>query len=172
MIDILRPIVEISVIFPGILLAYLPMSRHLRIKKGKLLLLWIPILIFLCIAGGSLCCFLQIKTIWVIIPLFFISSVIYCQTLKIIRWKSISVILAVYAVFSCINSISRAIDFIACPNNSEPWFCLNAALIQNLLCWLSVLIVCYPATHAARDLVEDDIVAQTWYVFWILPRII
>ncbi len=171
MIDILRSIVEIAIILPGVLLAYLPMSRHLRISKGKLLLLWIPILIFLCTAGGSLCYFLRIKTIWITFPVFFIAAVIYCRTLKIILWKSISVILAVYGVFSCINSISRAIDFIICPNNSAPWFCLNAALIQNLLCWVSVMLVYYPATHAARDLLEDDIVAQTWYVFWILPSV-
>lgn len=105
MIDILRPIIEISVILPGVLLAYLPMSRHLRTSKGKLLLLWISILIFLCIAGGSLCYFLRLKTIWVTFPVFFIAAVIYCRTLKTVRWKSISVILAVYGVFSCISSI-------------------------------------------------------------------
>lgn len=171
MIDILRPIIEIAVIVPGLLLAYLPMSRHLRISKSKLLLLWIPILIFLCIAGGGLCYFLQIKTIWVIFPVFFITAVIYCRTLKTVRWKSISVILAVYGVFSCISSISRVIDYIFCPNNTAPWFCLSAGLMFNLLCWLSVVLVWHSATHAARDLLEDDIIAQTWYVFWILPSV-
>lgn len=171
MIDILRPIIEIAVIMPGLLLAYLPMSRHLRTSKGKLLLLWIPILIFLCTAGGSLCYFLRIKTIWVIFPVFFITAVIYCRTLKTVRWKSISVILAVYGVFSCISSISRVIDYIFCPNNTAPWFCLSAGLMFNLLCWLSVILVWHSATHAARDLLEDDIIAQTWYVFWILPSV-
>lgn len=169
MIDILRPIIEIAVILPGILLAYLPMSRHLRINKGKLFLLWIPILISLCTAGGGLCYFLQIRTIWVAFPLFFIVAAIYCRTLKIVRWKSISVILAVYGVFSCIGSISKVIDYILCPNNTAPWFCLSAGLLYNLFCWLSVVLVWHSATHAARDLLEDDIIAQTWYVFWILP---
>lgn len=169
MIDIFRPIIEIAVILPGVLLAYLPMSRHLRINKGKLLLLWIPILIFLCTAGGSLCYFLQIKTIWVTLSVFFIAAVIYCRTLKIIRWKSISVILAVYGVFSCIRSISGGIDFIIYPDNRTPWFCLNAALIYNLFCWIFVILTWYPATHAARDLLEYEGVAQTWYVFWVLP---
>lgn len=169
MIDILRPIIEIAVILPGILLAYLPISQYLRISKGKLVLLWIPILIFLCISGGSLCYFLRIKTIWVIFPVFFIAAVIYCRTLKVIRWKSISVILAVYGVFSCISNISRAIDFIICPNNNAPWFCINTALIYNLFCWILVILAWYPATHAARDLLEYEGVAQTWYVFWILP---
>lgn len=171
MIDILQPIVEIAVILPGVLLAYLPMSRHLRISKGKLLLLWIPILIFLCTAGGSICYFLQIKTIWVAVPVFFLAGVIYCNTLKITYWKSISVILAVCGVFSCIGGISKVIDYILCPNNGAPWFCLSAGLIYNLFCWLSVVLVLYPATHAARNLLESDIIAQTWYVFWILPSV-
>lgn len=169
MIDILRPIIEIAVILPGILLAYLPMSRHLRISKGKLLLLWITILIFICTAGGTLCYFVRIKTIWIIIPVFFIAAVIYCRTLKIVRWKSISVILAVYGVFSCIRSISEAIDFIIYPDNRAPWFCLNAALIYNVFCWIVVILTWHPATHAARDLLEYEGIAQTWYVFWILP---
>lgn len=169
MIDILRPIIEIAVIVPGVLLAYLPMSRHLRINKGKLFLLWIPILISLCTAGGGLCYFLQIRTIWAAFPLFFIAAAIYCRTLKIVRWKSISVILAVYGVFSCISSISGAIDFIICPGNNAPWFCLNAALLYNLFCWIFVILAWYPATHAARDLLEYEGVAQTWYVFWVLP---
>lgn len=169
MIDVLRPIIEIAVIMPGLLLAYLPMSRHLRTSKGKLLLLWIPILNFLCTAGGGLCYFLRIKTIWVILPVFFITAVIYCRTLKTVRWKSISVILAVYGVFSCISSISGAINFIIYPGNNSPWFCLNAALLYNLFCWIFVILAWYPATHAARDLLEYEGVAQTWYVFWVLP---
>lgn len=169
MIDILCPIIELAVILPGVLLAYLPMSRHLRMGKGKLLLLWIPTLILLCTAGGALCYFFQIKSIWMTIPVFFITAVIYCRTLKIIRWKSISVILAVYGVFSCVNSLSIAIDYLICPDNGAPWFSFNAALIYNLFCWISVFLVWYPATHAARDLLEYEGVARTWYVFWVLP---
>lgn len=171
MSDIFRPIIELAVILPGIFLAYLPMKRHLRIGKGKLLLLWIPIILLLCVIGGGLCWFLQIKTIWVTVPVFFLTGIVYCNTLKITLWKSISVILAVYGVFSCIGSISRVIDYILCPNNEVSWFCLSAGLIYNLLCWLSVVLVWYPATHAARDLLENDIIAQTWYVFWILPSV-
>lgn len=155
MIDIFRPIIELAVILPGILLAYLPMKRHLRIDKGKLSLLWIPIILLLCAIGGSLCWILQIKTIWVAVPVFFLAGVIYCNTLKITYWKSISVILAVCGVFSCIRSISKVIDYILCPNNTAPWFCLSAGLLYNLFCWLSVVLVWHSATHAARDLLED-----------------
>lgn len=171
MSDIFRPIIELAVILPGIFLAYLPMKQYLRIGKGKLSLLWIPIILLLCAIGGSLCWFLQIKTIWVIVPVFFLTGFVYCNTLNITLWKSISVILAIYGVFSCISSISRVIDYIICPNNEAPWFCLSAGLIYNLLCWLSVVLVWYPATHAARELLENDIIAQTWYVFWILPSV-
>ena len=37
------------------------------------------------------------------------------------------------------------------------------------LCCASVLAVWYPATHAARKLLDVEAFAQTWYVFWILP---
>lgn len=171
MIDIFRPIIELAVILPGMLLAYLPMKQHLRTDKGKLFLFWIPVILLLCAIGGSLCWFLQIKTSWVSVPIFFLTSIIYCHTLKITRWKSISVILAVCGVFFCVASISRVFDYILCPDNGDPWFCMSAGLIYNFLCWLSVALVWHPATHAARDLLEDDIIAQTWYVFWILPSV-
>lgn len=43
------------------------------------------------------------------------------------------------------------------------WFCLG------VMSCLAVLVLWYPATHAARRLLEDDAFIQTWYVFWILP---
>lgn len=169
MTDVLRPIIELAIIFPGVLIAYLPMKRHLRVKKGKLTAILIPILTLMCTVGGSLCYFLKIGTIWVTIPILLIMGIIYCKSIKITLWKSISVIFAVCGVFSCIKSIAKVIDFIMYPNNTTEWFCLKAGLIYNMLCWIFVFLLWHVSTHAACDLVDNEEIAQTWYVFWILP---
>lgn len=172
MIDILRPILELTVILPGALIAYLPMKHHLRISRGHIALICILALPALCIAGGSLCYFFKIKTLWVNVPILLITGIAYCHTLNLTRWKSVSVILAICGVFSCINSILTAIDAIICPNNTDEWFCISTGLIYNLLCWVIIFMVWHPSTHAARNLLEEDGIAKTWYVFWILPTAI
>lgn len=169
MIDILRPIVELAIIFPGALFAYLPMKRYLRISYGKLSAIATPILLLLCVPGGALCYFLHIGTLWVSLPILLITGAAYCRTLSITLWKPISVILAVCGVFSCLRSISMGIDAILYPANTETWFGLSTELIYNLLCWIFVILAWYPATHAARDLLENDGIAKTWYVLWLLP---
>ena len=65
--------------------------------------------------------------------------------------------------------MSRALDLILAPGNDSPWLSLRAALLYNLMCWLSTGISWRPATHAVRELLEDNTFAQTWYIFWILP---
>lgn len=171
MIDILRPIVELAIIFPGALLAYLPMKQYLRISYGKLAAIASPILLLLCVIGGALSYLLQTGTLWVSLPILLILGAAYCRTVSITLWKSTSVILTVCGVFSCLRSISTSVNTILHADNTEPWFCLSAGLIYNLLCWTFVILAWYPATHAARDLLENEIIAKTWYVFWILPTV-
>lgn len=38
-----------------------------------------------------------------------------------------------------------------------------------MLCWIFVFLLWHVSTHAACDLVDNEEIAQTWYVFWILP---
>lgn len=167
--DILRPIIELSVFFPGILLAYLPMRRYLRISIGKLVAIIIPLITLLCLIGGSICYFFHIQTLYILFVISIIVMIICLHTLTITRWKSISVLLAICGVFSYLRNIAKAIDVLIYPGNPEPWLCLPAAVVYFLLCFLFVVFAYYPATHAARRLLEDDSFAQTWYVFWILP---
>lgn len=169
--NFINPIIELAVILPGLLLTYLPMKHHLHISKAKLAVFSVLTSILLCVIGGSLCYFFKIGTIWVTIPILIITAISYQYTLKITPWKSISVLLAVCGSFSCINGVARAIDALLCPDNLSLWFGLGAGLIYNILCWMSVIISWYPATHAACDLLEDDSIAQTWYLFWILPTV-
>lgn len=167
--DIINPIIQFSVYIPGALLAYCPMKHHLRISSRKLALIGIPLLILLCIGCGSLCYILRIKTLWISTPLIIAFTAVYCSTINVSKWKSISVILAICGVFACLDSIAKATNSMLSDNSSAPWYCFESAAIYSIMCWVFFLFALYPATHAARELLDDEGIAQTWYVFWLLP---
>ena len=82
MTDILRPVLELSVIIPGILLAYLPVKSYLRQTPLKLTAWLLPLLLGICILGGAVCCALKIPTRWFLFPLLPVIMLIYHKTLK------------------------------------------------------------------------------------------
>ena len=169
MSQFLCPTLEFMILLPWMIIAYLPMKRHLRIQPVRLAATVGPFIILLSLAGGSLCYFLSLKTIWLFFLAAAIAGCVYTHTLHIRKWKSISVFLAVCGVFSCFGSLSRAIDLILAPGNDSPWLSLRAILLYNLMCWLFTGIAWRPATHAVRELLENNFFAQIWYIFWILP---
>ena len=63
----LRPILELTVIIPGLLLAYLPVRTYLRQPLHKLAVWLLPLLAGFCVSGGVLCYTLQITTLPVLI---------------------------------------------------------------------------------------------------------
>lgn len=170
MADFLRSALEISVVIPGVLLAYLPAKAYLKQPIRKLLFWLIPLLLGVCVAGGLLCSSLRLSTGPIMLIVVPAVSLIYAKSLKVSKWKSISVALAVCAVFACVNSLSRAYNAML-TSESGLWFHPGAGLFYNLTCWLFVLLAWYPATHAARLLMENPNMAQTWYVFWMLPLV-
>lgn len=91
MTDILRPVLELFVIIPGILLAYLPVKNYLRQTPLKLTAWLLPLFLGTCILGGAVCCALQIPTRWFLFPLLPVIMLIYHKTLKISVWKSVSI---------------------------------------------------------------------------------
>ena len=175
MTDILRPVLELSVIIPGILLAYLPVKNYLRQTPLKLTAWLLPLLLGICILGGAVCCALQIPTRWFLFPLLPVIMLIYHKTLKISVWKSVSIFLAVFAVFTCVKSLSRAVNALMTADlhitENELWLHTGAGIFYNVICLLFVLAAWYPACHCVQTMVTDENFAQTWYVFWILPVI-
>ncbi len=168
--SLLCAVLELTIVLPGLLLAYLPMGAYLKIHPAKLCAVLVPSLTVLCIAGGFVCWILRIQTALMLLAVILISAFIYIRTLRISIWKSSNVILAVCAVFSCLGSISRAIDAILTTDRGL-YFCLGASVVYNLLCWDFTAIAFYPAVRPVRTLIADENMAQTWYVFWILPVI-
>ena len=175
MTDILRPVLEFSVIIPGILLAYLPVKSYLRQTPLKLTAWLLPLLLGICIFGGAVCCALHFPTRWILFPLLPVIMLIYHKTLKISVWKSVSIFLAVFAVFACVNSLSRAVNALITADlhitENELWFRTGAGIFYNVICLLFVLAAWYPARHCIQTMIADENFAQTWYVFWILPVI-
>lgn len=173
MTDLLRPILETLVIISGMIFAYLPVQSYLKQRPLKLIFLLFPLLAAMSVTGGLLSYVLHISTFWAMAALILSSMCIYIKTLSISVWKSGSVFLAVIAVFSCINSLSRAINayMTAQLNLAEDglWFCFRTGLLYNFLCCAYIAISWYPATHAARNLIEDHNLPVTWKIFWVLP---
>lgn len=172
---ILRPTLELTVIIPGILLAYLPVKTYLKQQPLKLAAWLLPLLAVLCVLGGAVCCKLQITTLPVLFFLLSFVMVIYHSTLHITIWKSGSIFLAVCAVFACVNSLSRAVNAILTEGpdltENELWFRPETGLFYNGICLFFLLAAWYPASHTVRVMVTDEHFAHTWYVFWVLPLI-
>ena len=53
--ELLRPILELGVVIPGMLLAYFPVKSGLKQPLSKLVLWLAPLLALLCAAGGAVC---------------------------------------------------------------------------------------------------------------------
>ena len=171
--EVLRPILELTVVIPGLLLAYFPVKSYLKQPAGRLAAWLIPAMLGLCVAGGALCRYLHASTALATAGLTLMAMLLYIRTTQISLWKSGTIALSVCAVFACLNSLSRALNAAmlmrAQTPQVTPWFCLRAGVVYNAVCWLVTAAAYYPATHAVRTMVEDDNFAQTWYVFWILP---
>lgn len=173
--DALRPILELSVVLPGLLLGYFPVKSYIKQPPGRLAAWLLPLMLCLCTGGGMLCWHFGISAAPAAAIVTLAAIAAYVRTLRVSLWKSGTVALSVCAVFACLNSLSRAADaLMLLPTRGEqtgPWFCLRAELLYNLLCWLAAAAAYYPATHEARTMVEDDNFARTWYVFWVLPLV-
>ncbi|UYJ42473.1 MAG: hypothetical protein OGM81_08985 [Oscillospiraceae bacterium] len=103
--ELLRPILELGVVIPGMLLAYFPAKSSLKQPLSKLVLWLVPLLALLCAAGGVVCYARRMPTAPMLVGLTLLAVVIYIKTLRISLWKSGTIALSVCAVFACINSL-------------------------------------------------------------------
>ena len=165
---------EFTVLIPGMLLAYLPVRSSLKQTPKKLAVWMLPLLIICSCFCGFACYRFHLSTRSVLLPLLFVLLVLYHSTLLISLWKSVSIYLAVCAVFSCFNSLSRAVSAMLNFGSERLAFSgfSTFGILYNLFCILFVLLIWYPASHSVKEIVEDENLAQTWYVFWILPVLV
>ena len=173
---LLRPVLELTVMISGMHLAYLPVQTYLKQSPGRLAAWLAPLLAGICLLEGGFCYFFNTPTSSVLFPTLLVLMLIYHKSLTISIWKSGSIFLAVCAVFACVNSLSRAVNAIVAERlglpETEIWFHTSAGIFYNVICLLFVAAAWYPASHAARTMIDDENLAQTWYVFWILPVLV
>ena len=173
--ELLCPILELSVVIPGMLLAYFPVKSSLKQPVSRLAVWLAPLLALLCATGGAVCYVRRMPTAPVLAGLILLAAAIYIKTFRISLWKSGTIALSACAVFACINSLARAINAALLANlpqaQAAPWFCPGAAVCYCVMCWLFTAVSFYPATHVVRRMVEDENFAQTWYSFWMLPLV-
>lgn len=175
MSDFLRPVLEISVITPGVLLAYLPAISHLRHPLKRALLWLLPLLVLLPLVGGMVCYYFRIPSEPVLLALSILAMCVYCASLRMNCLESVSVALAIAALISCMRSIARSVNVLLIEGQNTPenalWLSLEAALVLNLMCWAFVALAWYPMRRCVKILLEDKNFAETWYIFWMFPTI-
>lgn len=162
----LCPLLEFLGLLPGVVLAYFPVRGCLR----RPAVTWqLPLFAAVeAIAGSAVCRWLNLPTVWGWLLLLPLTIAAYGRSVRISRWKSGNVGLSVCAVFACLYGLARSFDA-ALPQGGGLWLCLPAGLAFQGSCWLFVLVAWYPATHGVKKMIEDKNLAQTWYVFWVLP---
>ena len=108
--DILRPMLELFVALPGLLLAYFPVKSYLKQSPRNLAAWLLPLMAGLGVGGGLVCYRLRISTVFVLVGITLLAIVLYTRTLRISLWKSRTIALSICAVFACLNSLSRAVS--------------------------------------------------------------
>ena len=92
--DALRPILELSVVLPGLLLAYIPVKTYLKQTPARLLGWLLPLFAALAVGGGLACWRLHVSTAPAQVVLVLAAIAAYIKTLRISLWKSATVALS------------------------------------------------------------------------------
>lgn len=93
--DVLRPILELTVVFPGLLLAYFPVRSYLKQSSAKLAVWEVPLLFGLCLGGGLFCYHFGLSTAFPLLLITIVTIFLYLKTLRLSLWKSGTIALAV-----------------------------------------------------------------------------
>ena len=86
---------EFTVLIPGMLLAYLPVNSSLKQKPKKMIAWMLPLLVIISFLSGFVCNRFHLSTRMILLPLLFLTFILYQATLRISLWKSVSIYLAV-----------------------------------------------------------------------------
>ena len=160
---VMRYFLEFFSMVPCAVLCFLPVQDRLRQKPLNIFLTGIPLSILWAFAGGLVCTDFGISMDFWILPSFILFAVFFHRVCDLAFWKPFSILLSVCAVFSCITNLTLFADALIDRTNTSGLFTLPGAGIHLLLSVLIVAIVWYPATHAAKWLVDDIEMAKTWY---------
>ena len=170
--ELLRPILELGAVIPGMLLAYFRQISKAAAVKACF------------VACSAACDALRRRRRGVLCAPHadcadacradLLAVVIYIKTLRIaleIRNDCVVRLCGICLYQQPFKSDNAAMLAGLPQAQAAPWFCLRAVICYHAICWLFAAIAYYPATHSVRRMVEDENFAQTWYVFWVLPLV-
>ncbi len=162
-----------QLLIPGValVLAYLPMKDYRRLAPVKLGLLSAGLVLVCSLAGALLSAYLHLSPLWLLLGESILCGLYYVRSLQISHWKALSVWLAVCGAFSCLGSASLALNGYLSPGEPVPPLSVAGSAAWLGLCLVATAAAWYPATHAARRLLEDEFIARTWYVFSLVPAL-
>ena len=160
---------ENTVVIPAAILCVLPVKEHLRISPVRLAALGIPFLLGWSALGGMVCAAFSLSGNAWLFPWLVVFALAFRKSTDLSGWKSVSVLLAVCGVLSCLCGVSSTVDAMYSPHGTLPYLGLPGALTYVALSWLFLFVIWYPATHAARWLLNAVEMPNVWYVFWVLP---
>ena len=139
MTEFLRSSLELTVLLPGMLLACLPVKGYLRMSPARLAAVTVPLILFLCCAGGAVSCLFHVEALWLLFPAAAVMGTFYVHMVRITRWKSVSIYLAICGSFSCMCSTAVAVNSLLNPGEPALPLSLRSALFWFMICCLSVL---------------------------------
>ncbi len=171
MTGVLRPVLELTALFPGILLCFLPVGEKLCCPRRRCLMLYLPVLSGFCLAGGLLCAWLGWPTDRLLYPALLLFALDYLGRVALPWWQSVSILLGTAAAFSCLNTLGVAFDSLFRQNIDLPWLSVKGSLIHLLLCWGFVALVAWPVTRRLPWLLEDDRLFPVRHLFWAVPGV-
>jgi hypothetical protein len=169
--DRMRPMLELSVAFPAVILCFLPMKGRLR-DNGRRIALWGAFVLPLWAALGGAVCYALGAATWVwLLPSIAVFALLFYRLAELPAWKSISVLLGVCGVYFSIFNLAIVADAHFVSDKTDPWFSPGGVAVWALLGWVLLGALWHPATHFARRLLDDMEMPGTWYVFWIVPAV-
>ena len=157
------------VVLPGAVLCCLPVREHLRFSSWRLVLWGVPAVLVWALLVAFACQCFQLDENLLLLPSLAVFALLYVKAVKLPAWKSISVFLAVCAVFSILCNMALEIERFLLPSPLPSLLTWRGVAVYHLLCWLIVGLSWYPASRPARWLLRELEMPGTWYVFWTLP---
>ena len=157
------------VVLPGAVLCCLPVWEHLRVSPRRLVLWGGPAVLVWALLVAFACQRFQVDENLFLLPSLAAFALLYVRAVDLPAWKSISVFLAVCAVFSILCNMALEIERFLFPSPLPSLLTWRGVAVYHFLCWLIVGLSWYPATRPARWLLREMEMPGTWYVFWILP---
>lgn len=170
-LNVLRPMLELSMIIPAAILCFLPMKGHLRGRERAIALWGIPAMLLWAALGGTICYFAGLRCFGLLLASVACLAFLLRRLVDLPPRKSISVLLGACGIYSGIRNLAVAADAAFSPDNTAPWLSFEGAAACALLSWSLLAAFWYPAAHIARLLLNEMELPITWSVFWILPTV-